>query len=141
MTGVRIYRRNPDAPVGDEWDLQAERPGRCSRCRPGVVRLTPARTPAPAAEGVSEVWSHYQHLHPRARVLDAKTEGLIAARLQEGYTAAEINAAVDAQHADPFYRGKNDRGKAYLGLELVVRDGARVRYFLESKPASTTKYV
>lgn len=122
-----------------EQEQKEKKGGSGSRSGPSARR---SLRELPLSPGVAEVWEHYEKLHPRVRVRDAKTTKLIADRLREGFTPAEIIGAIDAQHADPFYRGQNDRKKTYLDLEIVVRDGVKVRKLLESsapKPADESR--
>jgi hypothetical protein len=81
---------------------------------------------------VEEVIAHYLQLHPTAKP-GAKERRLIEARLKEGFTVADLCAAIDGQHRSPWHNGTDPQGggKKYLTLELAVRDSAKVNQFRE----------
>ena len=80
------------------------------------------------------IFAHYRTYHPRAMPTpspSSKEWKLICQRLQEGYTVADLNLAIDGCHRSPFHQGENDRGTKYLDLELIVRNGSNVNRFME----------
>jgi len=79
---------------------------------------------------VGEVCHHYSTLHPDAKP-SAQTRDKIRARLKDGYTVADLCAAIDGNHRSPHHCGENDRGTKYHSLELIVRDPEHVQQFLE----------
>jgi uncharacterized protein YdaU (DUF1376 family) len=94
------------------------------------------------ADSIRAVFAHYRAFHPRAYptpLPGSKEWAKIASRLREGYTVEDLCRAIDGYHADPFHCGDNDRNRAYLGLELLMRDGTHVATGLEyaDKPAGT----
>lgn len=58
--------------------------------------------------------------------LDAKRRGKIQARLAEGYTVEQLCRAVYGFSRDPFHSGDNPRGKKYLDIPTLLRDGPKV---------------
>ncbi len=88
----------------------------------------------PDRADVRQVFDHYRTHHPKSHPKPAsasKEWRLIAARLKEGYSAADLCAAIDGCHKSPFHCGENDRGQKYHNLELIVRDGSQVAKFIE----------
>ena len=80
---------------------------------------------------VAAVVAHYKSLHPRARPGESERKK-IRARLKEGWTVADLQAAIDGNHRDPHCCGENDRGKLYHSLELCVRDSKHVQDYIEA---------
>lgn len=78
---------------------------------------------------VDEVVRHWQKVHPRA-VAGAKERKLIAARLKDGYAAADLCEAIDGMHKTPHNLGHNDRNTKYLTLEIAMRDSSQVSRFI-----------
>lgn len=66
--------------------------------------------------------------HPDAKPT-AKRVQAVNARLAEGYSVADLCAAVDGCKASPFYQGQNDRHEVYDDLELICRNGEKVEKF------------
>lgn len=58
----------------------------------------------------------------------------VEARLREGYTVAQLKAAIDGCAATPHNQGKNDRGTRYDDLELICRGGSNVERYGENAP-------
>lgn len=92
-------------------------------------------TPSPIApcdvgSMVAQVWEHYQQWHPHAR-LDQKRSRVIRDRLADGYTPTQLCEAISGCHGDAWYRGDNDRGKAYCDLSLILRDADHVDRFMD----------
>lgn len=79
---------------------------------------------------VELVWQYYQQWHPQAR-LDEKRDRLIRNRLRDGYSVQQLQEAVAGCHADPWYRGENDRGQPYCDIALILRDADHVDRFRE----------
>lgn len=91
----------------------------------------PSGAAPPESERVAEVfqaWAATQ-ARPGACVLTDKRRRLIRARLAEGYSAADLIAAVQGWQHSPFHRGENRDGTVYSGIELLLRDGAHVERF------------
>jgi hypothetical protein len=93
-------------------------------------RLSNSRSTA-LGDSVSEVFDHWKTAlsHPRA-VLDAKREKAILARLKDGFSVADLKAAVDGCKADPFSMGQNDRNQVYDDIALICRDASHVEKFI-----------
>jgi len=79
---------------------------------------------------IAAVVAHYQTFHPQAKP-GKKERAMIAARLQDGYSTADLCQAIDGYHRSPFHLGDNDRGKAYLTLALFFRDSTHVQAGIE----------
>jgi hypothetical protein len=60
--------------------------------------------------------------------LDLKRKRLIAAALKL-YELDDVCDAVRGWRHDAFYRGENDRGKAYTELSVLLRDADHIEYF------------
>ena len=56
---------------------------------------------------------------------------MVAARLKEGYTVADLQAAIDGNHRSLFHCGDNDRGQKYHAVHLIFRSSDHVRQFME----------
>ncbi len=102
---------------------------------------TPDQEPAPtpkktrsrsrtATRDIGLVLAHYQTFHPRAKPGD-KERRLVADRLKEGYTVADLQAAIDGNHRSPYHCGDNDRRRKYHDLGLILRNSDKVRDFME----------
>lgn len=84
---------------------------------------------------IFEYWKQV-HNHPRSK-LDAKRRKLVSDRLKDGYSEADLMAAIDGCKMSPHHQGENDRRTVYDDLELICRDGKHVDMFI--KIASTGK--
>lgn len=106
------------------------------RCVNTSVEL--AQKPLPENLPVRAVFLHWQDVcgHPRAR-LDTKRERAIAARLADGYSVADLKAAVDGCLASPWHQGKNDRRAVFDDIELICRDGPKVDRFIAMTRAAS----
>lgn len=72
------------------------------------------------------MFTHWQTATGKARAaLDAKRRAAIERALKL-YPVDTLCRAVDGYAASPWHRGENDRGTAYLGLELMLRDAAHI---------------
>ena len=94
----------------------------------------PAEPPERRGEEIRHIFEHYRKYHPRAhrKPTSKQSEWLkIRARLDEGYTPDDLKLAIDGCHKSPFHMGENDQQRRYDSLELIVRDGSKVRQFLE----------
>ena len=105
----------------------------------GVASATPCAATAarkarkkPAenrSEDVLAVFAHYRTYH--SGTFPAPKSGMkewvkVRARLSEGYTVADLCAAIDGCHRSPYHCGENEKGKVYQNLELIVRDATHV---------------
>ncbi len=80
------------------------------------------------------VFAHYRTFHQRAfkkPSARSKEWKLIAARFSEGYTLDDLKAAIDGNHRSPFHSGLNEQSRDYHNLELIMRDGSKVRQFID----------
>lgn len=81
---------------------------------------------------VDLVFDHWRQVmdHPKA-ANDEKRRKLIRARLADGYTAADLCNAITGYSLSPWHMGENDRKTKYDGLDLILRDCAKVDKGLE----------
>lgn len=90
---------------------------------------------------VLAVFEHYRRHHPRSHPKPRST-GVewrkIRARLDEGYSVADLCSAIDGYHRSPFHLGENERGTKYLDLELITRDGSNIAKGIEWSTAPPT---
>lgn len=78
------------------------------------------------------VVAHYRRLHPQSKVsATSKESRFVRERLREGYSAEDLCRAIDGYHQDPWHCGQNDRGKPFLGLDLLMRDSSHVQKGIE----------
>jgi len=90
----------------------------------GLVVVVEAAAPIADVRRVFEFWQ-VQTSKTRS-ILDRKRERKIRDRLKEGYDVGRLEAAIRGALLDPFLRGENDRGKEYLDLSTILRDGPQV---------------
>lgn len=83
---------------------------------------------------VSEVFDYWARElgHERAK-LTSDRRRKVSARLAEGYTVAQLKAAIDGIKNSPHHMGKNDQGVVYDDLELICRSGSHVERFAAMK--------
>jgi len=81
-------------------------------------------------KGIANVVEHYQSHHPRAQPGD-KERALIRARLKDGFSVEDLQAAIDGCHNSPFHGGENTDGRKYQSLALIMRDASHVTQFME----------
>ncbi len=82
-------------------------------------------------EQVAAVFEHWVKVmgHPKAK-LDDKRDRLICARMKDGYNVDDLKAAIDGCSKSPFNMGHNEQGTRYDGLDLILRDSAKVDRFI-----------
>jgi hypothetical protein len=79
---------------------------------------------------VAAVFAHWQGVMGKpASVLTPERKRLIAARLKEGYSVADLKRAVDGNKGSKFHQGENDRKAKYDDLTLICRSGEKVEQF------------
>jgi hypothetical protein len=100
------------------------------------IEKVPALAAPPTAAqeyqaGWERIWSHWQRAMamPKARPTPER-KARVMARLRDGYTEAQIKAAITACASSPWHMGKNDQSRAYNDLELICRNGAKLEGFL-----------
>lgn len=104
----------------------------------GVCAPSPT-APLPAGpdsrEVGSEIAAHYRKFHPKAfpRGLTpgGKEARALAARVRDGWAVDDLKRAIDGYHGDAWHCGQNERGKAFLSLELILRDQGHVQEGIE----------
>lgn len=94
-----------------------------------------------ASASVLSVFQHWQVSlkHPDSR-LDARRAKVINRALDIGYSVDQLKKAVDGCAASEFHQGKNDSGKVYDALDLILRDAEHIDRFiaLADKPPTGT---
>lgn len=89
--------------------------------------------PDEQADDVECVYSTHKEKHPRLPARPSrKHRALIRARLDEGYSVEQLQAAIHGNHVDPHCCGQNERGREYHDLGLIFRDADRVVRFQEA---------
>lgn len=98
--------------------------------------------PATEDEAIRQVWLYYVAAMQKPRaVLDEKRYRLIRARLVDGWTPQQLMTAISGCASDAWSQGRNDRGKPFNELGLILRDAEHVERYIElagspSKPRS-----
>lgn len=83
---------------------------------------------AAQARRVFRFWQEHMG-HGRAN-LDVKREKAITQRLKDGYSVADLEAAIRGCKLSPFNMGQNDRQEVYDGIDLICRDAEHVDRFM-----------
>lgn len=94
-----------------------------------------------ASELVREVFDYWQQVmeKPKAK-LTSDRRAKVKARLAEGYTVADLKAAIDGCRATPHNMGDNDRRRPFNDLTLICRSGSHVERFRDSaEPAANVR--
>jgi len=128
----RMAKPEPEPEPEQEQEHEEEETTLSGSLAAGAAPVdAPPDTPSTnhAAE-TTRVIAHYLTLHPQARP-GKRDRKLIGARLEEGWTAEKLCAAINGYHRSPFHLGDNDRGRKFLNLDLVCRDSAHVQAGIE----------
>jgi hypothetical protein len=105
----------------------------------------PARPAAPTAPPAEEPEAAPKHEHeeaakriflfwartmgkPKARLTPERRQKVLA-RLRDGYTEAQIRAAIRGCAGSGHHRGENDTGTSYDDLTLICRNGSKLEWF------------
>lgn len=91
----------------------------------------PAEAPVEGhREAVQRIFDYWQRRagKPKARLTPERASRVLA-RLRQGYSEAEIRAAIDGCLGSEFHQGQNDAGTVYDDLEMICRTGSRVERF------------
>jgi uncharacterized phage protein (TIGR02220 family) len=80
------------------------------------------------AQRIFEYW-RAQMGYGRCRPVESRMRH-IRARLADGFTEDELRRVIDYVRDEPWWRGHNDRGRAYDDIENIFRNTARVERFL-----------
>lgn len=88
-------------------------------------------------ETVRRIFQHWQYTcdHPKAKATPERI-AKIRQRLRDGYTEADIIAAINGCAASPFHRGENENATRYDDLTLILRNGSTLEKFREKAPES-----
>lgn len=94
-----------------------------------LVEPEPAE-PVNHRETVSRLFAYWQRRtgHTKARLTPERASRLLA-RLRQGYTEADIKAAIDGCASSEFHSGHNESGTVYDDIELICRSGSNVERF------------
>lgn len=89
----------------------------------------PAEPPS-HRDAVQRLFGYWQRRtgHERARLTPERASRILA-RLRQGYSEAEIQAAIDGCAASEFHSGQNGTGTVYDDIELICRNGSNVERF------------
>lgn len=101
------------------WELDASPPGVVN----GKVKRD---AEAPVVRRCFAYWQQQCH-HPKAR-LTGDRRRKVEARLREGYTEADVRAAIDGAAQAPFI---SDGGQRFDDLELICRTGSKLEGFAQ----------
>lgn len=86
------------------------------------------------ADAVFEHWREVMGKDARTK-FDGKRRRAVVARLNDGYTAADLAEAVNGCSLTPHNMGQNDRGERYDDLELICRNASQVDRFRQNAQA------
>jgi len=112
-----------------------------------ATEATPIRKASAEPDGsartraaVAEVFGCWQTVHGKQRSkLESKRTARIKARLAEGFTVEQLCNAIRGAKKDPFLMGKDPRaGRAYDGLETLLRDAAQVERLITLEEGEAT---
>lgn len=89
-------------------------------------------------ETVRKIFQHWQYTcdHPKAKATPERV-AKIRQRLRDGYTEADIIAAINGCAASPFHRGENENATRYDDLTLILRNGSTLEKFRDKAPAGS----
>ena len=107
---------------------------------PEAVAVSNVESPAAIAttHRIFEYWQSVMN-HPTAK-LTPKRSRKVRDRLAQGYTEADIRAAIDGCKASAFHQGltENSDGRVYDDLELICRDGEHLEQFTNQNQQGET---
>jgi len=100
-------------------------------------------TPIPPSKGaellapqIREVFAHYRKYHPQALAPATTKKGklwkLVEDRLKEGFIVENLTSAIDGNHKSPYHCGENETKTKYHGLDLILRDSAKIERFIDA---------
>ncbi len=123
---------SPPSPSSPPTSASSPAPSPTSDTK-GLASAKPSSGKPDRSADIRAVVAHYQTFHPKAQVpgKTSKTWRAITARLEEGYTVENLEAAISGNHRSPYHSGENDRHTKYQSLELIVRDSEHVVQFME----------
>ncbi len=85
---------------------------------------------ASASKFRKEVFGHWLETFGKKSKLDAKRDRSIKARLDEGYTVADLKRVCDNIKASKYHQGDNKSGAVYDSIDLLFRDADHVDKYL-----------
>jgi len=99
-------------------------------------RLPRAREKTASTTGVRELFAYWQEQcgHPQAK-LSPERRGKIEGRLREGFTAPQIQEAIDGAARGAFV---NEAGKRFDDIELICRNATKLESFI-GRPAAAAR--
>lgn len=136
-SAITCNQMQSDAPVNQSNPIQSE-----SNPNPNPISR------AARSDEINEVFDCWRQTmgHHRS-ALDDKRNKLITARLKDGYTVEQLCNAIRGCSLSPWHMGDNDNGRKYDGLDLILRDAAKVDQFIgffespPKKPVVQTKQI
>jgi hypothetical protein len=123
---------SPDRAFPDDKEVNTETAVRTERATKTEQITPPSPSRKIAADDVVAVFDYWRSKtgHTNAK-LCAKRRRLIAARLREGYSAADLCQAIDGNQASPFHQGENEHGRVFDAIELIFRSAEKVDGFIK----------
>ncbi len=86
-----------------------------------------------------EVFAHWVSVMGSKAVESKDRLDAIIGRLSEGFTVADLKAAIYGCSRTPHNMGANDRGTKYNDIELICRNAQNVERFMSAKGPQATK--
>lgn len=101
--------------------------------RDGVLLLEPERGLGFGASlsDIQAVHAHANRVLNLDRALTARREGIIRARLREGFTVAQLQQVATWVSGNAFLRGSNSRARSYDDYRYMYRSRERVEDYLQ----------
>jgi hypothetical protein len=98
---------------------------------PLPLSLTACEAQQTHGDTTDRVFAHWQTAmdSPRSK-LDGKRWKLIKTALAMGYSGDDLCKAIDGCRKSPFHMGQNDKGTAYNGLDLILRNAEKIDAFM-----------
>lgn len=130
QTGYREEEEEEEEEIQEERQEQEETGAGFPNGKPRAAKAAPVDRSA----DIRAVFEHYRKYHPKSHPKPKSTSKewrLIRARLDDGYSVADLCLAIDGNHKCPWNCGENPGNKLYQSLELIVRDGSKVAHFIE----------
>jgi hypothetical protein len=86
------------------------------------------KTQAENIEGIFDYWRKIMD-SPKS-LLDDKRKGVIRRALKAGYSPRDLCMAIKGCSLTPHNQGKNERGQAYLGIHVCLKDADQIDRFI-----------
>lgn len=97
---------------------------------PKTIRvLADRRDPDPTARRVFDHWVRVMGKNAGTKFDDDRRK-IIRAAFKRGWSAEQLELAIDGCFADPWSMGANDRGKAFNGLARIFKNAENIETFI-----------